>query len=116
MLKLTSILKAVGQLYKALTDTSTLTKEYITFPNGLKICWGGFSSAKYGDKIALPITYRNAIGILIPNYNTWTTMNCNFGANFIRNRNYIEVGAYDVTKQAPSTSTILSGAYIVVGD
>lgn len=115
MLKLTSILKAVGQLYKALTDKSTLTYQYIILPNGLKFCWGGFSSVKYGDSIPLPITFNDGIGILIPNYNTGTTMNCNFSTDFIRNRSHILVVAYDVTKQAASTSTTLSGAYFVIG-
>lgn len=115
MLKLTSILKTLGQLYKALY---TANKKYIMLPgeNGLKICWGSFGDAMYGSEIILPITFVDGIGMAFPTYNTGSTMICNFSSNYaIRNTNRFAVVAYDVHTMQASTSRTLAGTYLVIG-
>nr|DAK64822.1 MAG TPA: Putative tail fiber protein fold, Tail fiber, receptor [Caudoviricetes sp.] len=115
MLKLTSILKAIGQLYKLLTDPTTLKSNYIKFPNGFKICWGRFDYAKYGDTVQLPITFHYGVLVILPRYNTGTTMDCNFSTDNIIDRSTFLIYAYNVRTGAASVSTTLSGTYVVIG-
>lgn len=115
MLKLTSVLKAIGQLYKALTDPTTLkNSNYVEFPNGLKICWGE-AYGKYGDVIQLPVTYTFGKLVEIPVYNTYTTMRCNFGSVRLANTNKAFITAYDIKTDNPPTSEKLDCVYIAIG-
>ncbi len=97
-----------------LTDGSTLEDGYIVFPNGMKVCWGTASGLKYGDTVTVPVSYTYGRAIVLPHYNTGTTMRCTFAGNQMFGKQFT-VTAYDVVTTAPSTSTTLAISYVTVG-
>ena len=81
--------------------------------NGVKICWGSTGLFKYGDSITLPYTYEYAFSLVVPNYNTGTTMKCSISSTVSGSKLALE--PYDITTESPSKSTTLTGSYIVIG-
>ncbi|MCO7120604.1 hypothetical protein NIA71_01365 [Ihubacter massiliensis] len=97
-----------------MTQAKTLKDGYIVLPNGLKLCWGLATGKKYGDQIALPLSYEKGLYFMQPNYNMDFTMYCTF-SSMLFSGNKISVGAYDVVNRTQSTRTDLSVTYFAIG-
>lgn len=115
MLKLTSVLKAIGQLYKALTRTDTLAKGYIEFPNNFKVCWGNFGDMAWNSQITLPITFT-AGSVFIQG--VWSSNSAQASTNFstnIMSGNKIMLHGINTSTRGPEQSFPYAGHYIVIG-
>ena len=111
---LKNILIIVKWLYETLTDSSTLSDGYIIFPNGLKICWGYFSSKKSGDIITTPISYSYGVHITLPEYSFYESWMAHYSNGLITG-NTFTLYPIDITTHQGSTSTRLSGIYFAIG-
>ncbi len=77
---------------------------------------GTFENKKHGDiiKISRPVTTASA-AFLIPRYNAGLSMRCNFSGYVLYNGDdSFPVNAYDIGTETTSTSTTLSGYYVII--
>lgn len=87
----------------------------VTFPNGLKICWGTARNISYGSDVTASITFANGYVFVLPWYNTVYSVRCTFSSGIINQTNTFKVYAYDTATNAASTYTGLAIAYLIIG-
>ena len=118
-MKIFTILKQIVILIQSIksliTDNSTLENGYVIFPNGLKICWGYFSDQKWGGTVALPITFLAGYAMSFPEYSYSESWRVHYSCGKISNTNKITLYPYDNHTHDNSTSTKLSGIFLIIG-
>lgn len=104
------------EILSALADRAEKTAyRRVTFPSGFKVCWDIVGGLSNGDTVKLPFTFSDGEVVILPNYNTGTTIRCIFPAEPLRNTDQFTVYAWDTVTGAWSTAKNLSVAYIAVG-